>query len=572
MLQAAYYRQGQHFQLRFPEGKAIFIESPSGWQQVAPDSPGPAGRRLECQVERGKLWLRRRGATQPLVAGEQELVSPAQIEIDGGWFEFALSASGGETRPWETIEPLVAGASPFKGPSTATLKSWFDALGHLNRLAASSATFCHQAAQCVLETLRLQGVIILLCDPEDERQWHMGGSALPHPELGIMCPYERLDHVRSTRQTWFHGKSASKIGSSSALRDEILSPLETNEGKLMGVLYGYRGAGPANRRQGLRHLEARLFQLLAQTIGVAIERAERERLLAEQHVCLERSFPPAILRQVVSGEIDLAATEREVTLLMSDLRGFTSLCQHLSTEGSYQLLTEVMEGWTDSVRKHGGTLIDFCGDGLAAMWNAPADQPDHAALAVAAAQEMIALLPGISSRWRHRLAAPLHLGIGLHTGRVRVGNVGTCRQVKYGPRGIAVNLASRLEAANKTIGTEMLLTRNVARRLPSQMPLLRVCRARLKSFARPIDLFMVLPQVGNPCVELAAAAYRLALGQFELGEFSEALDSLESCPHGVGIPRKFLQRQIEIASARRYCRRREDLPETPVELAIPLHE
>lgn len=572
MLQVAFHAPGQHFQLRFPDGKATFHEVAAGWEPLTSGDVRGARRSLTCQLERGKLWLKRRGLADENLPGEVEVTNPARVAVEGGWFEFALTTGHASARSLETIEPVAegSGTSPFKGPASATLKDWFDTLSHLNRLAASSGSFALEAAEYVRQAIRLDGVILLARNPQDKDEWQVKGSSLPNPELGLLCPFELLDRVKSLPRTWFHGKPTERTAQGSPTRDEIIAPLLDADGNLLGALYGYRVGGRGNRRRGLRHLEARLFELLAQSVAVAIERAERERLLAEQRVCLERSFPPAVLRQLSTGVANLKSSEREVTLLMADLRGFTSLCQHVSTEGAHELLNEVMDSWTDCVMNHGGTLIDYYGDGLAAMWNAPADQPDHATLAVRGAMEMVASLPVISTRWKNRLREPLGLGIGIHTGRVQVGNVGTSRQLKYGPRGIAVNLASRVEGATKGVGTDILLTKSAARRVSSEFPVLRVCQAQVKGFAQPVDLYIVFAKEEDPILEMAATAYREALALFELGDLEGAGEALRGCPGGLAIPADFLRRRIDAAVARRMCRRQGDTPGSIAGAPIPL--
>ena len=140
---------------------------------------------------------------------------------------------------------------------------------------------------------------------------------------------------------------------------------------------------------------------------------------------------------------------REVTLLFADLRDFTRLPTSLETDVVYELLGHVMDCLTAAVMDHDGLVIDYYGDGLAAMWNAPADQADHPELACRAGLRMLEALPDVVADWAGVLDRELQLGVGIHTGVVHVGNAGSCRRMKYGPRGANVNLASRVESATK---------------------------------------------------------------------------------------------------------------------------
>ena len=96
---------------------------------------------------------------------------------------------------------------------------------------------------------------------------------------------------------------------------------------------------------------------------------------------------------------------------------------------------DVMNALTAAVMDLDGVVIDYYGDGLAAMWNAPVDQPEHPEWACRAALRMIDSLPAVQTKWAHLLVDELRLGIGVHTGLAQVGNAGSSRRTKYGPRG-----------------------------------------------------------------------------------------------------------------------------------------
>jgi adenylate cyclase len=138
---------------------------------------------------------------------------------------------------------------------------------------------------------------------------------------------------------------------------------------------------------------------------------------------------------------------------------------------------------------HGGVVIDYYGDGLAAMWNAPTDCPGHADRAVQAAIAMQNELPAINSAWADKLGGLVRLGIGVNTGRAQIGNSGSQRRLKYGPRGHAVNLTSRVEAATKVLGVPCLLTGATRAALSGGVQVRRICRARLTGMAEGVEIF-----------------------------------------------------------------------------------
>ena len=225
-----------------------------------------------------------------------------------------------------------------------------------------------------------------------------------------------------------------------------------SEGELIAAIYGVRNTQGANRRRGIRPLEARLSQLLAESVGVGIARLQRETEAAQTRVLLEQAFSPTVADYIQRHPKCLSGQHRDVTLLFADLRGYTSLAESLLAADCYELLGDVMEMLTQVVVKQGGIVVDYYGDGLLALWNAPLRQDHHADLACGAAIDMFDALSSVDQKWRPRLEIPLELGIGIHSGPAHVGNAGTRSRLKYGPRGNTVNLASRVEAIAAAAG------------------------------------------------------------------------------------------------------------------------
>jgi adenylate cyclase len=154
------------------------------------------------------------------------------------------------------------------------------------------------------------------------------------------------------------------------------------------------------------------------------------------------------------------AEEREVTLLFADLRASTELVAALATDPlACEMLGHVLDCLTEAVLDHYGLVVDYYGDGLLAMWNAPRAHPNHAVFACRAAFQMLERLREISEEWVHLTQSAFRLGVGLHTGMVQVGNAGSSLQGKYGPRGPNVHVASRVEAATKELGVPLLATK-----------------------------------------------------------------------------------------------------------------
>ena len=149
---------------------------------------------------------------------------------------------------------------------------------------------------------------------------------------------------------------------------------------------------------------------------------------------------------------------KNVSILMSDLRGFTALSTKLSSNELIVLLNHYFEKMAAVIAQYGGTIIEFLGDGIFVVFGAPKDMPDHAYLAVKCAVEMENAMEEVN-RWNSEMGYPtLEMGIGINSGPVVVGNIGSENKMKYGCIGATVNIAGRLESL--TVGGQVYITEN----------------------------------------------------------------------------------------------------------------
>jgi class 3 adenylate cyclase len=158
--------------------------------------------------------------------------------------------------------------------------------------------------------------------------------------------------------------------------------------------------------------------------------------------------------------LELGGTSRTVSILMSDLRGFSSLSEPLPPERVVTLLNHYLGAMTDVISKHGGTIDEFIGDAILVIFGAPEPYHDHAARAVACALDMQLAMEHVNAQNRHLGLPEVAMGIGINTGVVVVGNIGSHRRAKYGVVGRHVNLASRIEAY--TVGGQVLVSDSTA--------------------------------------------------------------------------------------------------------------
>jgi adenylate cyclase len=185
-----------------------------------------------------------------------------------------------------------------------------------------------------------------------------------------------------------------------------------------------------------------------------------------------------------------------------------------------------MERLTERIVEHGGAIVDYAGDGILAMWNAPLKQADHAARACRAALAMLGELPELNARWSGEAAGSLVLGIGINTGEALVGNTGSQRKFKYGPHGHTVNVASRIQDATKRFKLPSLITEPTRACLPADFLTRRIGRVVLPGVAQPVVAYELFGRDQSPEWVHLRDTYEAALALFEAGQWARACHAL----------------------------------------------
>jgi adenylate cyclase len=188
---------------------------------------------------------------------------------------------------------------------------------------------------------------------------------------------------------------------------------------------------------------------------VVFEQAEQRRI----REAMGRYLSPSVSRWVLADprRLRLGGELREMTVLFSDLRNFTTHAHALPPETLVGLLNDHMTEMTAIVFRHDGVLAHYAGDGLEAFWNAPMSQPDHARRACEAALEMIAALEPLRREFAGRGWTGLDMGVGINTGSMIVGNLGSRDRLAYTAVGDPVNVASRIEGLSKEYGVHVVI-------------------------------------------------------------------------------------------------------------------
>jgi len=185
----------------------------------------------------------------------------------------------------------------------------------------------------------------------------------------------------------------------------------------------------------------------------------------------------------------LGGEARVLTLMFTDLANFTAMSERLTAEATVEVLTEYFNAMTPIIHRLGGTVDKFIGDAVMAFWGAPLDDAQHAEHAVRAAIEMQAAMEVLSASLQARGLPAIAMRVGLHTGRVVVGNVGSHSRFSYTVIGDAVNLASRLEGANKEFGTGILLSGATAALLPPDLVLRQLGTIHVKGKSEAVEVY-----------------------------------------------------------------------------------
>ena len=194
----------------------------------------------------------------------------------------------------------------------------------------------------------------------------------------------------------------------------------------------------------------------------------------------------------MSNPHSLQGERREVSILFSDLRDFTPFCEAIPVEAVAARLNEYFDAMTQAIFARRGMINDFVGDAIMAVFGAPLSDAEHALHAVQSAVAMEQALSVLNQRWEAAGLPSLHMGIGIHTGEVFVGNVGGAAKLKYAVVGDPVNATARLESLNKELGTHILMTEETRTALGDRVEAKDRGEFIVKGRTRPLQVYELL--------------------------------------------------------------------------------
>jgi len=225
----------------------------------------------------------------------------------------------------------------------------------------------------------------------------------------------------------------------------------------------------------------------ALTDRVSVEQLEKQ----QARSMFSRYLHPGIVKKMMKNPAvsQLGGERAEVTVLFSDIRGFTSLSERLPPEEVVSLLNHYLTVMTEVVFQHEGTVDKFDGDMIMAFFGAPQPQSDHAERAILTALGMREKLASLQDQWRETTQADLRIGIGIHTGQVLVGNVGSPKRMDYTIIGDTVNTASRLQDLTKEYDASILLSGRTYSRVKHMGRFRSLGSIPVRGRQQPVDLY-----------------------------------------------------------------------------------
>ncbi|MFL5352005.1 adenylate/guanylate cyclase domain-containing protein [Archangium sp.] len=302
----------------------------------------------------------------------------------------------------------------------------------------------------VFQIMEVDRAAILLVDPATGKLLpRVARLANGESPSGVFYSQRIVDYVRhqSVAALFSDARVDPRLDAAASvvlqsIQASMCAPLKPRD-EVLGVLY----VDNLTRPNGFGEEDLEFLTAFANQAAIALDNSMLVRRLEEEAV-LVRFFPPTTLKKLqMARGAPLETIETEVTVLFSDISGFTALSSQLEPRQVVDLLNDYFPVMADIVFKYEGTLEKYIGDALMAVWGAPFSHPDDADRAVRAAVEMQRALAQLNARWRSQGRPELQIHVGLNTGRVAAGNIGSEQYLQYATIGDATNVASRVCSA-----------------------------------------------------------------------------------------------------------------------------
>jgi adenylate cyclase len=264
--------------------------------------------------------------------------------------------------------------------------------------------------------------------------------------------------------------------------------------------------------------------LASLSTGLATEGREKAQLRAAFSQYVQGTLVDRILAD--PARVKLGGVRRELTVLFSDIRGFSRFSEGLEPEQLSAFLNEYLTPMTELVMDAGGMLDKYIGDAIMAVYGAPLEMPDHAARACTSALRMQAALEPLNRGWVARGLPELHIGVGINSGPMSVGNMGSEARFDYTVLGDAVNLGARLEALTKELGARILVGERTAELAGDRFVFRELARVRVQGREAAARVFELLAEAGaSPFSDEDLALYQRAVEAVQAQDWETAAEA-----------------------------------------------
>jgi adenylate cyclase len=262
---------------------------------------------------------------------------------------------------------------------------------------------------------------------------------------------------------------------------------------------------------------------LVLTVVIAYQREGRQRKFIKHS--FRHYLSPHVIEQLLEHpeQLRLGGDRKEISIFFSDLQGFTTISEGLEPEALTTLLNDYLSAMTDIILEEDGTVDKYEGDAIIAFWNAPLVVPDHAVRAVRAALRCQERLAELRPRFKEQSGHDLYMRIGINSGPAVVGNLGSSSRFDYTMLGDSVNLAARLEGANKQFGSFMMISHATREQIGDAFPCRELARLTVVGRQEPVRVYEPFLAATFAREEETCRRFQQGLEAFYKGHFSEAI-------------------------------------------------
>ncbi|MFZ3072507.1 MAG: adenylate/guanylate cyclase domain-containing protein [Thermodesulfobacteriota bacterium] len=275
------------------------------------------------------------------------------------------------------------------------------------------------------------------------------------------------------------------------------------------------------------------YPILAISLAYLSIEAYRNLIVERKSKFYRKAFstyvPPQLVAEIIKdpSRLKLGGQKKIITVLFSDIRGFTTFSERMPPDELVSMLNEYLTPMTEIVFKEEGTLDKYIGDAIMAIFNAPLELKDHPVRACTVALNMVRKVPELNRAWSKMGRPPIAIGVGLNTGEAVVGNMGAELRFDYTAIGDAVNLASRLEGQTKTYGVDVIASEYTYRACKDSFIFRDIDYIKVKGKAEAAGVFHLMGFKGEEDKEILAGLFKDALVNYRKGKFKTAKAAFE---------------------------------------------